>query len=408
MEVVHERCCGLDIHKRTVVACLRTAVGQSTKKETRTFGTTTGELLALADWLEAAGCTHVAMESTGSFWKPVYNVLEERFSLVLVNTRFLKLIPGRKTDVKDAEWIGDLLGHGLLRASFIPTGPERELRELTRYRTSLVRERSSEANRIQKVLEGANIKLASVATNVLGHSGRAMLAAIVDGVSDPRALAELAQGHLRKKRVALEDALDGLIHSHPRFVLRLQLRHIVELDELIEEISAEIEERLQPFQEALELLQTIPGVGKRTAETILSEVGTNITRFPTARHLASWSGLCPGLNESGGKNQSGRTPKGSLWLKAVLIQAAHAAARTRNTYLAGQYRRLARRIGAKRAAIAVAHSLLVITFRLLTDHTEYRDLNPDHFNNRNRDRSLRRLTYRLEQLGYKVTFEPVA
>lgn len=409
MEALHERCCGLDVHKRLVVACLLVSgPGQSTKKETRTFGTTTADLLALGDWLAAAECTHVAMESTGSFWKPIYNVLEDRFSLVVVNTRFLKLIPGRKTDVKDAEWIADLLRHGLVRPSFIPSRPERELRELARYRTSLIRERSSEVNRIQKVLEGANIKLASVATNVLGLSGRAMLAAIVEGVSDSKVLADLAQGHLRKKRAALEDALNGLVHSHQRFVLRLQLRHIVDLDRLIEEVSAEIEDRLQPYQEALDLLQTIPGVGKRTAQIILSEVGVDIARFLTARHLASWSGLCPGLNESAGKNHSGRTPKGSPWLKAALVQAAHAAARTRSTFLASQYRRLAARIGAKKAAIAVAHSILVIVFRVLTDHAPYRDLHPDSFDTRNRERSSRRLTHRLEQLGYKVTLEPVA
>jgi transposase len=256
------------------------------------------------------------------------------------------------------------------------------------------------------VLEGANIKLASVATNILGQSGRAMISAIVSGVSDPKELAELAQGHLRKKRAALEDALYGLIHSHQRFMLRLQLRHI--LDRLIEEVSGEIELRLQPFEEALGYLQTIPGIGKRTAQTILSEVGTDIERFPTARHLASWSGLCPGLNESAGKNRSGRTPRGSIWLKAALVQAAHAAARTRTTYLASQYRRLAARIGAKRAAIAVAHTLLVIVFRLLKDRTGYVDLEPDRFNHGSRIRSMQRLTHRLEQLGYSVTLEPIA
>jgi transposase len=408
MEAVYERCCGLDVHKRMVVACLVTSgPGQGAKKETRTFASTTADLLALGDWLDSCGCTHVAMESTGSFWKPIYNVLEDRFSLILVNTRFLKLIPGRKTDVKDAEWISDLLRHGLLRASFIPSRPQRELRELSRYRTSLVRERSSEVNRVQKVLEGANIKLASVATNILGNSGRAMLAAIVEGISDPKALADLAQGHLRKKKAALEDALNGLIHSHQRLLLRLQLRHIVELDQLIEEVSSEIDMRMQPFQEALDLLQSIPGVGKRTAETILSEVGVDVERFPSARHLASWSGLCPGLNESAGKNSSGRTPKGSVWLKAALIQSAHAAARTRTTYLASQYRRLAARIGAKKAAVAVAHTLLVIAFRLLRDRTPYRDIDPDQFSDRNRERSSRRLAHRLEQLGYRVSLEPI-
>lgn len=403
MDAVHERCCGLDVHKQVVVACLLTGAD----KEVRSFGTTTRELLALGDWLSAAGCTHIGMESTGSYWKPVYNLLEDRFSLVVVNTRHLKLVPGRKSDVKDAEWIAELLRHGLLKASYIPSRDERELRELTRYRASLVRERSSEVNRIQKVLEGANIKLSSVASNVVGASGRAMLEAMIDGLDDASALAAMAKGKLREKRERLEDALLGLVKQHQRFVLAQQVRHIDELDRHIAEVSAEIERRLAPFATARERLETIPGVGRRTAEVILSEVGTGIDRFPTAGHLASWAGVCPGLNESAGKNRSGRTPKGSPWLKVTLVQAAHAAGRTQ-TYLGAQYRRLRSRLGPQKAAMAVAHSILIIVYHLLRKNLDFFDLGPAYFEKRDSVRAAHRLTRRLEQLGFKVTIQPAA
>ncbi len=403
MEVFYERCCGLDVHKQSVVAC-RLTPGE---KVTRRFGTTTRALLELADWLAEGGCTQVAMESTGSYWKPVYNLLEGRFTLVVVNTRHLKLIPGRKSDVKDAEWIADLLQHGLLRASAIPSRDARELRELTRYRDSLTTERTAEVNRIQKVLEGANIKLSSVASNTLGASGRAMLEAMVAGLDDSQALAALAKGRLRAKQVELEEALMGLVQSHQRFMLAQQLRHLDELDRHIAEVSAEIEQRQAPFGAARERLQTIPGVGRRTAEVILSEVGIDIARFPTAGNLASWAGLCPGLNESAGKNRSGRTPKGSRWLKTALVQAAHAAARTQ-TYLGAQYRRLRSRSGPAKAAVAVAHSILVIAYHLLRDGTDFHDLGPGYFDERHKDRALKRLTRRIEQLGYAVTIQPAA
>ncbi len=404
MEVTHERCCGLDVHKKVVVAC-RLLAGE---KEPRSFGTTTGELRSLAAWLKEGGCTQVAMESTGSYWKPVYNILEEEgFTLVVVNTRHLKLVPGRKSDVKDAEWIADLLQHGLLKASFIPSREAREMRELTRYRTALVGERTGEVNRIQKVLEGANSKLSSVVTNVVGVSGRAMLEAIVAGMDDSNALAALAKGKLRAKQASLEEALLGLVRPHQRFLLRQQLRHLDELDQLVAEVDEEIALRQAPFLAARERLETIPGVGRKTAEVLLSEVGPEVSRFPTAGHLASWAGACPGLNESAGKNRSGRTPKGSPWLRTALVQAAHAAGRTR-TYLGAQYRRLRARVGAKKAAMAVAHSILVIAYHLLRDQDVYRDLGVNYFEKLDPERAAQKLAHRIEQLGFTVSFQPAA
>jgi len=406
MEVAHERCCGLDVHKRIVVACLLTpgTRGQPAR-EVRSFSTMTGGLLELADWLGAAGCTHVAMESTGSFWKPIYNILEDSFTLLLVNAQHLKAVPGRKTDVKDAEWIADLLRHGLLHPSFIPDRPGRELRELTRYRTSLIRERASEVNRIQKVLEGANIKLASVATNVVGVSGRAMLEAMVAGNEDPQSLADLAQGKLRGKREALEEALAGQLGPHQRFLLGVQLRHLDDLDASITVVNQEIQGRLSPFAEAAQRLTTIPGIGPRTAQVILSEVGSDVTRFPTGAHLASWAGVCPGNRESAGKRQSGRTRKGSPWLRSALVQAAHAASHTR-TYLAARYRRLAARRGARRAAMAVAHTILLIAHHLLKYGTVYQDLGANYYDQHDQPRVQQRLVRRLEALGYAVSLTP--
>jgi transposase len=404
MEVVHPNCCGLDVHKQTVVA----SRWCGEQRQTRTFGTTTRALQELADWLLAGGCTHVAMESTGSFWKPVYNILEGRFTLVVVNSRDLKIVAGRKTDVKDAEWIADLLRVGLLKGSFVPSRDERELRELGRYRDSLVKERSAEINRIQKVLEGANIKLASVASNVVGASGRAILRSLVAGAEDGTALSELAKGKLRAKQDRLAEALEGLVQPHQRFMLRQQLRHIDELDRLIDEVTTEIERRLAPFADAQERLQTIPGIGPRVAQVVLCETAAHVERFPTARHFASWAGLCPGLNESAGHNRSGRTTKGSRWLRTSLIQAAHAAGRTRSA-LGEEYRRLRARIGAKKAAVAVAHSIVVIIYRLLTDGTVYHEQEPAR-----REQLQQRATAAhvraLKRLGWTVslTSEPAA
>jgi transposase len=409
MDILYERCCGLDIHKRTVVACLVVpgADGQPAK-EVRSFGTMTDELLQLADWLLAAGCTHVAMESTGVYWKPVWNLLEEQFTLLLVNARHVKAVPGRKTDAKDCEWLADLLRHGLLQGSFVPERPQRELRELTRYRTSLIQERSAEVNRLQKTLEGANIKLGDVATDIMGLSSRQMLAALAGGETDAAAMAQLAQGRLRDKLPGLERALVGRVGSHQRFLLARQLAHIDFLDASIAEVSAEIAGRLRPGEANLERLATIPGVGRRTAELLVAEIGTDMSRFPTSGHLASWAGMCPGNDESAGKRRSGKTRKGNPWLRSTLIEAARAAGRTKGTYLAAQYHRLAARRGTKRAAVAVGHTILVIAYRLLSESDVYRELGDRYFDERDRHAVERRLVTRLEGLGYKVSLELAA
>ena len=409
MDVIYERCCGLDVHKRTVVACLIVAgTHGEPRKEIRTFGTMTEDLLELSDWLAAAGCTHVAMESTGVYWKPLYNLLEEAFTPLLVNAWHIKAVPGRKTDVKDCEWIAELLRHGLLRGSFVPERPQRELRELTRYRTALVRERAAEVSRLQKTLEGANIKLASVATDIMGKSGRQMLKALIAGSTDASEMAQLARGKLRAKIPQLEQALRGCFGAHQRFLIAQQLAHIDFLEETIEQLSAEIAERMHPLEEAIERLETIPGVGRRTAEAILAEIGPEMSRFPTYRHLASWAGMCPGNDQSGGKRRSGKTTKGNPWLRAALVEAAHAAGRTKETYLSAQYRRLATRRGKKKAAVAVGHTILVIAYCLLERSCSYEELGGNYFDKRDRQGVERRLVRRLEGLGYKVSLDPVA
>ncbi|MGQ9825916.1 MAG: IS110 family transposase [Desulfotomaculales bacterium] len=405
MRIVYERCCGIDVHKQSLVACVITPEG----KELRTFGTMTVHLLELADWLEERGVTHVAIESTGVYWKPVYNLLESySLELLVVNAQHIKAVPGRKTDVKDAEWIADLLRHGLLRGSYIPSREQRELRELVRYRKTLIRERSAEVNRLQKTLEGANIKLASVASDITGKSGRAMLEALVAGTADPKALAAMAKGQLQKKRPQLEQALSGLIGRHQRVMIAAQLRHIDFLEQQIETLSREIEERLRPFEEALAHLDTIPGVGRRTAEMIVAEIGLDMERFPTAGHLASWAGMCPGNNESAGKRKSSKTRKGSPWLREALVEAAQAAVRTKKTYLASQYHRIAPRRGAKRAIVAVGHTILVIVYHILKHGTPYVDLGANYFDEQDKTAIVRRSVKRLEKLGYKVTVEPAA
>ena len=407
MDVVYERCCGLDLHKRTVVACLIVPGPRGKpQKEVRTFGTMTDDLLALADWLAAEGVTHVAMESTGVFWKPLFNLLEDQFTLLLVNAQHIKQVPGRKTDVKDCEWIADLLRHGLLKASFVPDRPQRELRELVRYRTTLVRERSAEVNRLQKTLEGANIKLASVASDPLGLSGREMLNALIDGSTDVASMAELARGKMRAKRGLLERALAGRMEAHQRFLLTEQLCHIDALDEGIARVSAEIADRMRPFVEALERLDTIPGIGQRMAEILVAEIGTDMSRFPSAAHLASWAGMCAGNQESAGKRKTGRTRKGNVWLRAALIESAHSLGRGRGTYLAAQYRRLTARRGKKKAAVALGHSILVIVYHLLSRGEVYHDLGVQYFDEGRRERLEHGLVRRLQDLGYKVTLEP--
>jgi transposase len=408
MDVVHTRCCGIDIHKKTAVACVIVPGPDGQPSKTvRTFGTMTDDLLALADWLTSEGVSHVALEATGVYWKPLWNLLEASFALVLANPQHIKAVPGRKTDVKDAEWIADLLRHGLLRGSFVPDRPQRELRELTRYRTALVRERTREINRVQKTLEGANVKLGDVASNVLGASGRAMLHGLVAGTTDVATLADLAKGKLRDKRAALERALSGRMGPHQRFLLAEQLSHIDALDEAIERVSAEIAERVHPFEVEIERLDAVPGMGRRTAEALVAEMGTDMTRFPTAAHLASWAGMCPGNHESAGKQQTGKTRSGNKWLKAALVEAAQAVARTRGTYLAAQYRRLAARRGKQKATVAVGHSLLVIAYQLLAHGHEYDDLGANYFDERDRQLVQRRLVRRLEDLGYRVNLEPL-
>ena len=402
MDVLYPVCCGLDVHKKTITACLRFASARARAEEVRTFGTTTRELLRLADWLTAAGCTHVAMESTGVYWRPVYHILEASFEVLLVNAQHVKAVPGRKTDVKDCQWLAQLLEHGLLRGSFVPPAPLRELRELTRYRRQLVQEHAREANRVQKVLETANIKLGDVATDVLGVSGRAMLQALIAGERDPERLADLARGALRQKAEALREALVGRFTLHHAFMLQGLLDHIEFLDQQIARFDERIEEQTRPFGPAIERLDTIPGVGRRSAEQILAELGDDMRRFPTAAQAASWSGICPGNHESAGKRRSGRTRKGNAWLRSTLVESARAAVRNRGCYLSAQYHALARRRGDKKAIVAVGHSILVAAWHILRDGVEYHDLGPDHFDRLNRERLVQYHTRRLAELGLTV------
>ncbi len=408
MQVVYERCCGLDVHKQTVVACVMVtdAKGQL-RKETRTFATLTEDLNALAGWLAAQEVTHVAMESTGVYWKPVFNLLDGRFEVLVVNAEHLKKLAGRKTDVQDAEWIADLLRHGLLRGSFIPSPLLRELRDLTRYRTKLTDERKSEINRLQKVLEDANLKLASVASDVMGVTGRAILNELVQGHTDPTTLAALAKGRLRQKRALLEKALTGRLQPHHRFLLAQHLSHIDFLDEAIAQLDAQIEAQLRPFQATLDRWDSLPGINRRLAEIIVAEIGLDLTPFEDAEHLASWAGMCPGNNESAGKRKSGKTRKGSKWLRRALTEAAHGAARTKNKYYQSLYRRLAARRGKQRAAVAVGHSLLVTGYHLITRDQTYQDLGANYFDERDREGVKRRALRRLEQLGFQVQLMPV-
>jgi transposase len=409
VEVVHQRCAGLDVHKKSIVACRITPKESGGwQRDIRKFGTMTDDLLALADWLRAGRVKQVAMESTGVYWKPVFNILESESSVMVVNAQHIKHVPGRKTDINDAQWIAELLQHGLITGSFIPERPQRDLRDLVRYRTSLIQDRTKEANRVQKVLEDANIKLGSVASNVLGVSGRDMLGAIVRGVDDPAALAQLARGRMRSKIDELERALTGKVRASHRLLLRLHLEHIDDLNAKIEALNQEIEGLMLPFDQNDELrrLDDIPGVGKDVAQIIIAELGTDMERFPSAGHAASWAGLAPGKNESAGRNRSGKIRPGNKHLKRALVQAAHAASRTRDNYLAAQFRRLAARRGKKRAAVAVAHSILVIAYHMLHDGTEYRELGGDYFDQRNHDYLQRSLVKRLEKLGYTVSLEP--
>ena len=409
MQILYRSCCGLDVHAKTVVACLV----KDGRKQTRTFSTMTDDLLVLSDWLAAEDCTHAAIESTGVYWKPVFNLLEGTLEVVLVNARHVKAVPGRKTDVRDCEWLADLLRHGLLRPSFIPPLEIRELRELTRYRQTLVKEQTALANRVQRLIKSANIKLGQVATDVLGASGRLILRALADGETDAGRLAELARGRLRRKGVELRRSLEGRLTKSQRFVLSELLHRLDEVGAAIlrvnEQIEREVRECRDPFvAEAVRLLQTIPGVGPRAAEAIVSEVGVDMSRFPSDAHLASWAGMCPGNNESGGKRLSGRTNKGSTYLRNALIQSAWAASHTKQTYLAAQYRRLVRTKGQKRALVAVGHSILVIAYHMMKRRAGYEELGGDYFDRQSTEHLQRRLIRRLERLGLKVMVEPLA
>lgn len=406
MKVVHENCCGIDVHAKMLVACLLLANGE---KEIRTFSTMTDDLLRLRDWLVAAQCTHVAIESTGVYWKPVFNILEDALTVILINPEHARALRGRKTDVKDAEWLADLLRHGLLKPSFIPPPEIRELRELTRYRESLVREQSAVANRIQKVIESANIKLAQVASDALGTSGRAILWAMARGETDSVKLASLAQRKLKQKRSQLERALTGRLTTNQRFVLRESLQHWEVLEAADRRVTKEIDRYLQEhpkLAQARDNLDTIPGLGPRAAEIIVAEIGVEMeVNFPSDAHLASWAGICPGNKSTGGKRLSGRTRKGNTYLRSALVQAAWGATLKKNCYLSSQYFRLVRRLGRKKALVAVAHSLLVIIYHVLQCDQSYTELGGDYFDRHHTEQQREYFIRRLQMLGLKVNVE---
>ena len=407
MERVIERCAGLDVHKATVAACVRVPGEKGVVQKVQTFGTTTEQLMALHDWLAAHGVTDVAMESTGVYWKPVYYVLEASFKVLLVNAMHIKKVPGRKTDVSDCAWIAQLLECGLLRGSFVPPPAIRELRDLTRYRKTQIQDRAREANRLHKVLEDANIKLSSVATDVLGVSGRAMLEALAAGTTDPAVLADLARGKLRKKLPALRQALTGRFRGHHTVLVARILAHLDYLDEAITELSEQIEEQIRPFEQAVQTLTTIPGVGSNSAQVIVAEIGVNPAQFGGAAQLESWAGMCPGNHESAGKHRSGKTRKGDKWLRQALVEAANAAIRKRGCALGARYRRLTRHIGHKKAVFAVARQILEISYYLIARHTTYQELGVDYFDRRHAESVRRRCVQQLERLGHRVTLTPI-
>lgn len=406
MEIIHRCCCGIDVHAKTVVVCLI----KHGKKQIRTYSTMTDDLLKLSDWLVSEGCKHVAIESTGVYWKPVFNILEGSLEVVLVNARHVKAVPGRKTDVRDCEWLADLLRHGLLRASFIPPLPIRELRELTRHRHTLVRDQTAVSNRIIKLIESANIKLSQVASHALGVSGRAMLRALARGEQDTTKMADLARGPLREKQGQLRRALRGNLTRSQRFVLTELLNQLEQLEAAVarvsEQIRDQVEENSDPFvKEAVLRLQSIPGVGEHVAEVIVSEIGIDMTCFPSDKHLSSWAGMCPGNNQSAGKRKSGKTTKGSTYLRAALTQAGWAASHTKTTYLAAQNRKLVRRIGKKKALVAVGHSILVIAYHILKNRASYLELGGDYFDRQNVASLRAHYIKKLEALGLKVNVE---
>lgn len=407
MEPIYECVCGLDVHSDSVQACVRRLHGtRQVQQEVRSFGTMTRDLLALSDWLAGQEVTHVAMESTGVYWKPVYNILEGHFQLLLVNARHVKHVPGRKTDVKDCQWLAQLLQCGLLRGSFVPERPQRELRDLTRHRAQLVAERAAVANRIHKVLEDANIKLGQVATDILGASGRDMLRALIEGEQTSKQMANLARYRLRAKIPELELALQGHVTEHHRFMLAELMDQLEDLERRIERFSERIQASLGPFEAAVKAVAQLPGFDDRTAQNVVAEIGSDMSQFPSADHLASWAGMCPGSNQSGGKRKSGKTTKGSRWLRATLVQAAWAATHKKDSYFQAQYRRLVGRRGKKRALVAVGHSLLVVIYHVLLTGSSYQDLGADYFDKLHMDRIVNSHVRRLQSLGFDVALSP--
>jgi transposase len=408
MEVLHEHCAGLDVHKQTVVACvLHSGADGVTRKETRSFSTMLPDLEKLRDWLLQAGCSCAAMEATGVYWKPVYNVLEGHLQVLVVNAEHIKAVPGRKTDVKDAEWIADLVRHGLVRASFIPERPQRELRELTRLRAAFVQDRSRAVNRLQKSLEGANIKLASVLSDVTGVSGQRILDALLDGEDDPEVLVGLSHGKLRPKHEALKQALMGKLTGRLRFVVSQELAQIRSLDDQIAACDEEVAHEMRPFDSEIERLDGIPGIARRSAENIIAEIGVDLSRWPTAAHFSSWSGTCPGNRASGGKRKRAGVRKGNPWLKRCATEAAWAAGRTKNSYLGARFRQLSASKGHKRALVALAHEILIIVYYLITRRRDYEDLGVHYLEARNREAIQRRATRQLQHLGFQVQLTPM-
>jgi len=408
MEVLHPHCAGLDVHKETVVACVRHMANGSVKRQIRTFKTTTKELLALSQWLGSEGCTHVAMEATGVYWKPVWHILSDGdFELVLANAAHVRNVPGRKSDTNDATWLADLLAHGLIRGSFVPDAQTQEMRNLLRTRKQLVRERTSHVQRLQKTLEDANIKLDSAISDVVGVSGRAMIEALIAGESDPGKLAEFAHRRLKAPPEELREALRGRVTKHHRFLLRLHLKQIDALDAAVAEIDREVNDSLEPFRTSVQLLSTIPGISQLSAAVITAEIGIDMSRFPTDGHLISWAGLCPKNDESAGKRRSTRMRKGAPWLKTMLIQCAWAATRKKGSYLQAQFHRLRSRRGAKKAIGAVAASILTAAYHMLSNGTLYQDLGADHFDRRAKTAQTKRLVNRLQRLGYAVQIIPI-
>jgi transposase len=408
MKLMYKRCAGLDVHQRTVVACVRIVDDTKLAEEVRTFDTTTTGLLALSAWLEAEGCTHVAMEATGVYWKPVWHILESKFELVLANAAHIKNVPGRKTDVNDARWIADLLAHGLIRGSFVPPTPIQDLRALMRTRKQLVREATRNTQRIQKVLEDANIKLTGVVSEILGKSGRAVLEALAAGETDPEKLVERTGSRLKASREVLVEALRGNVREHHRFLIKLHLDQVDALNRAVRDLDARVDAHVDPFRKNIENLTTMPGISETGARVIVSEIGHDMARFPTAAHLISWAGLCPRSDESAGKRRSSRIRHGAPWLKTTLVQCAWAAIRTKDSYLRAQFHRLKSRVGPMKAIIAVAASMLTAAFHMLNTGSDYQDLGAAHLDKRDHAKMAKRLVRRLEGLGLKVTLSPAA